>query len=69
VLTDVLPSDCLPLETRKTPRGYILNTDPSDKPGSHWVAMYLTEDGEREFWDSYGQAPGFYSQNFTQIFG
>jgi hypothetical protein len=29
--------------------------------------MYLTEDGKGEFWDSYGQAPGFYSQNFTQF--
>ena len=59
VFTDVLPSDRLPHEIRKKPRGYILNTDPSDKPGSHWVAMYLTEDGKGEFWDSYGQAPGF----------
>jgi hypothetical protein len=67
VFTDVLPSDRLPLEIRKRPRGYILNTDPSDKPGSHWVAMYLTEDGKGEFWDSYGQAHGFYGQNFTQF--
>jgi hypothetical protein len=29
--------------------------------------MYFTEDGKGEFWDSYGQAPGFYSQNFTQF--
>ena len=36
-------------------------------PGSHWIAMYLTEDGKGEFWDSYGQAPGFYNQNFTQF--
>ena len=69
VFKDVLPSDCLPHEIRKKPRGYILNTDPSNKPGSHWVAMYLTEDGKGKFWDSYGQAPGFYSQNFTQFLG
>ena len=67
VFTDVLPSDRLPREIRKGPRGYILNTDASDMPGSHWVAMYLTEDGKGEFWDSYGQAPGFYNQNFTQF--
>jgi hypothetical protein len=67
VFTDVLPSDRLPHEIRKRPSGYILNTDPSDKPGSHWVAMYFTEDGKGEFWDSYGQAPGFYSQSFTQF--
>ena len=67
VFTDVLPSDRLLREIRKRPRGYILNTDPSDKHGSHWVAIYLTEDGKGEFWDSYGQAPGFYNQNFTQF--
>jgi hypothetical protein len=27
----------------------------------------LYRDGKGEFWDSYGQAPGFYSQNFTQF--
>jgi hypothetical protein len=58
VFTNVLPLDRLPHETRKKRRGYILNTDPSDKPGLHWVAMYLTEDGKGEFWDPYGQAPG-----------
>ena len=67
VFTDVLPSDRLPREIRKGPRGYILNTDASDMPGSHWIAMYLTEDGKGEFWDSYGQAPGFYNQNFAQF--
>ena len=67
VFTDVLPSDRLPHEIRKRPRGYILNTDPSDKPGSHWVAVYLTEDGKGEFWDSYGKAPGFYTKKFSQF--
>jgi hypothetical protein len=67
VFTNVLPSDRLPHEIRKRPRGYILNTDPSDKPGSHWAVMYLTEDGKGEFGDSYGQAPGFYSQNFRNF--
>jgi hypothetical protein len=49
VFTDVLPSDRLPREIRNGLRRYILNTDSSDMPGSHWVAMYLTEDGKGEF--------------------
>ncbi|CAB4016293.1 Hypothetical predicted protein [Paramuricea clavata] len=57
----------LPHEIRKIPRGYILNTDSSDKPGSHWVAVYLTEDGKGEFGDSYGKAPGFYTENFSKF--
>ena len=30
-------------------------------------AMYLTAEGKGEFWNSYGEAPGFYSQKFTQF--
>ena len=67
VFTNVLPSDRLPHEIQKKPRGFVLNTDPSNRPGTHWVAMYLTAEGKGEFWDSYGEAPGFYSQNFTQF--
>ena len=67
VFTDVLPSDRLPHEIRKRPRGFVLNVDPSNKPGSHWIAIYLTADGKGEFWDSYGEKPGFYSQNFSQF--
>ena len=63
----VSPSDRLPHGIRTKPRGYILNTDPSNKRGSHWVAMYLMEHGKGEYWDSYGEAPGLYTQNFTQF--
>ncbi len=59
VFTNVLPSDRLPHEMQKKPRGFVLNTDPSNRPGTHWVAMYLTAEGKGEFWDSYGEAPGF----------
>ena len=34
----------------------VCNTDPHDRPGEHWVAMYV--DGERgEFFDSFGRPP------------
>lgn len=32
----------------------ILNYDPCDKPGSHWVCVYVSIDGNIEFFDSYG---------------
>ena len=66
VFTDVLPSDRLPAKLRK-PKGFIVNTDPSNKPGTHWVAVYVGTDGKREFWDSYGKEPAFYSQQFTRF--
>ena len=46
VFTDVLPSDRLPNQIRKRPKGFILNVDPSNGPGTHWIAVYLTEDGK-----------------------
>ena len=38
--------------------------DPSNGPGTHWIAVYLTEDGKGEFFDSYGKRPEFYSRTF-----
>jgi len=40
------------------PRLLVCNTDPSDKPGRHWVAIYVDDDGNRgEFFDSFGRRP------------
>ena len=64
VFTDVLPSDRLPNQIQKRPKGYILNVDPSNGHGSHWIAIYLTADGKGEFFDSFGEPPEFYSRNF-----
>ena len=64
VFTSVLPSDHLPDTVSEKPRGFIVNVDSSDGPGTHWIAIYLTRDGEGEFMDSYGQQPSNYSENF-----
>lgn len=38
--------------------GIIFNLDRHDQPGSHWVAMYMElDDGEIEYYDSYGTRP------------
>ena len=64
VFTDVLRSDRLPSQMRKRPRGFILNVDPSNGSGTHWIAVYLTEDGKGEFFYSYGKHPEFYGRTF-----
>ena len=64
VFTSVVPSDRLPDTVLEKPRGFIVNVDTSDGPGSHWVAIYLTADGKGEFMDTYGQKPSYYSENF-----
>ncbi len=54
----VLPSDHLPERPLKTlPALAIVNTDPSDLPGEHWVAAYLSREGSGCFFDSFGNAP------------
>ena len=38
------------------PHLLICNTDPSHKPGRHWIAIYI-EDGRGDFFDSFGHRP------------
>ena len=53
----VFPSDQLPEPTKQKPFGMVVNLDPSTKPGSHWVAIYVSEFNVPEYFDSYGFPP------------
>jgi len=35
----------------------IINTAPSNKPGEHWVAVYISNSGHGEYFNSYGLPP------------
>ena len=39
------------------PFGIVINTDPSSEPGEHWVAIYMSTEGELEYFDSFGLPP------------
>ena len=56
---DQLPS--LPLSTSPKTTGFcfIVNTDPSNLPGVHWLAVYIDANKRRpgEVFDSYGRPP------------
>ena len=41
------------------PSAYVVNSDPSNKPGEHWVAIYFDKKGRGEYFDSYGLPPSF----------
>ena len=65
----------LPEQWKK--RGYIVNTDPIDKPGSHWLAIF-TKKHTCEIFDSYGLPLNWYkpsdvyewvSENFQIVRG
>jgi hypothetical protein len=57
----VVSRDDLPLVQNITyPSAYIINTDKSNEPGSHWLAIYYTNTRECYFFDSIGMGPRFY---------
>jgi len=46
------------------PRLLVCNTDPSDKPGRHWIAIYVGDDGCGDFFDSFGRRPSLYLERY-----
>lgn len=39
------------------PAAIVANTDPSNLPGSHWIAIYIDKNGCGIYFDSYGLPP------------
>ncbi len=60
-LGGILPSDKLPPRPKRVnmngPVYFVVNLDPSDKPGSHWVVCFLKKSGFNIYFDSYGFPP------------
>ena len=59
----VFPADELPI-IDTFPCGLVANTDPSNKPGTHWLAFYFPSSQKGEFFDSYGYPPKHYGEFF-----
>jgi len=52
------PLDLLPeKQLKQRPCALIVNTDKSTKPGEHWVAIFLSDNGSAEYFDSFGLMP------------
>ena len=64
----VFPSDKLPQTLEKYPCGFVANTEPSGRPGTHWIAFYFPSEGEGEFFYSYGRSPNYYKE-FKKFLG
>ena len=64
IFVGVFASDRLPKQPNlKEPQAYIVNTDPHDKAGSHWISIY-TDEGHCEVMDSYGLPLYWYRSEF-----
>lgn len=46
-------------ESPTFPAAYIVNTDNSTQPGTHWISVWLTHENTVEYFDSYGNGPLF----------
>ena len=60
IFKGVFPADYFIDVEPNYPAAYIINTDSHEKPGKHWVALYLTSNGHCEFFDFYGHPPQYY---------
>lgn len=61
---DRLPA--LPEIQPRRPCGLIVNSDPANRPGTHWLAIYYGADGQDEFFDSYGESPSTYNRSWPE---
>ena len=57
VFAGVYPSDMLPMDKIRYPSAFVVNYDPSDKEGSHWITIYFSIDGKSEVFNSAGGLP------------
>lgn len=65
---DVISSNELYKIRSKRAVAVIVNTDPSWKPGQHWVALFKPENGSLEVFDSYGRLLSEYNKYFTDLY-
>jgi hypothetical protein len=60
IIQGVFSVDTLP----DKPRLLVCNTDPSSKPGSHWIVIFTDSKGRGEYFDSIGRKPTALFENY-----
>ena len=50
------------IEISKYPKSSVVNTDPMELPGTHWILIYFNEQMKGEFFDYYGKHPIHYDR-------
>lgn len=61
--SNVFAANRLPIWVNR-PAYVISNLDPDSKPGSHWVAIHIDNNGIGEYFDSFGRKPAGYHKQF-----
>lgn len=52
----VFPRDTLPSQFTLS-AAFVINTDTASEPGEHWVSVYISHDGDGEYFDHFGLPP------------
>ena len=63
----VCVADHLPDTLNSLPQSFIVNTDTYSRPGTHWCAVYIDQNGNGEFFDSFGNQPDHYGYFFIRF--
>lgn len=58
----VFAINTIPKRVKSKPALYVINTDKSNQPGQHWLAVYFPSNGCGEFFDSYGRSATKYPE-------
>ena len=53
------------IEINEYPKSFVVNTNPTEFPGTHWIAIYFNEQMKGEFFDSYGKYLIHYNKYFS----
>ena len=57
IFLNVYAKNEVPAKISQRPACFIVNNQTRSQPGQHWLAVYIDESGNLEFFDSYGRAP------------
>ena len=57
IFLNVFAKNEIPSVVSQRPACFILNNQTRSQPGQHWLAVFIDESGNLEFFDSYGRAP------------
>ena len=55
------------IEINKYLKSFVVNTDPMELPGTHWIVIYFNEQMKGEFFDSHGKDPNHYNKDFLDF--
>lgn len=67
IFKGVFACDSLPIQF-SLPAAFVINLSPHDEPGSHWVAIYISEIGTAYYFDSFGfKVQNYFIKRFLRM--